>query len=411
MQAHADIAFRTALLVTGSAADAEEVAQDAFVKAYRALGRFRRGAPFRPWLLQIVVNEARNRRRSTGRRELLTLRVADEGSSGGAAPSPEAELLAAEQRRRLLVAVADLREDERLVVSCRHFLGLSEDETSTALGVPRRHGQVAALAGARQVARLPRGGCGRVTELARRLDDLGTSLAFPQTPDLAPTVLARISARRRRRRAVVLALAAAAATIVTALALSPGARSAVQRLIGIGGVQIELVDELPATPVRARPDFGAEVSLAEARRLAGFRVRLPALAGLGEPDAVFFRDYPTGMVTIVYGPIDEPRLALTEWRGATVETVAIKVVPAGTTVDYVRVRGALGIWLSGAPARDLRVRSRGRRLRREPPPRRQRPRLGAPAAGLQARDGPAARGRARDRERRSDSGNVSPSRL
>jgi RNA polymerase sigma-70 factor (ECF subfamily) len=136
VQAHADIAFRTALLVTGSAADAEEVAQDAFVKAYRALGRFRRGAPFRPWLLQIVVNEARNRRRATGRRELLTLRVADEGSSGGAAPSPEAELLAAEQRRRLLVAVADLREDERLVVSCRHFLGLSEDETSTALGVP-----------------------------------------------------------------------------------------------------------------------------------------------------------------------------------------------------------------------------------------------------------------------------------
>jgi RNA polymerase sigma-70 factor, ECF subfamily len=50
------IAFRTAYLVTGNAADAEEAAQDAFVKAHRALGRFRRGSPFRPWLLRIVAN-------------------------------------------------------------------------------------------------------------------------------------------------------------------------------------------------------------------------------------------------------------------------------------------------------------------------------------------------------------------
>ena len=136
VQAHADIAFRTALFVTGSAADAEEAAQDAFVKAYRALGRFRSGAPFRPWLLQIVVNEARNRRRAAGRREHQAVRVADTPSSGGAAPSPEAELIVAEQRQRLLSAVADLREEERLVVSCRHFLGLSEEETATAIGVP-----------------------------------------------------------------------------------------------------------------------------------------------------------------------------------------------------------------------------------------------------------------------------------
>lgn len=133
---HQEIAFRTAFLVTGSAADAEEVAQDAFVKAYRALGRFRAGAPFRPWLLQIVVNEARNRRRSTGRREHLALRVADEPSSGGAAPSPEAELLERERRGRLVQALADLREDERDVVVCRHLLGLSEEETAAALDLP-----------------------------------------------------------------------------------------------------------------------------------------------------------------------------------------------------------------------------------------------------------------------------------
>jgi RNA polymerase sigma factor (sigma-70 family) len=129
------IAFRTAYVVAGSAADAEEAAQDGFVKAYRALGRFRTGAPFRPWLLEIVGNEARNRRRSAGRRERLVLRVAAEGPSGGAAPSPEATLVASEQRRHLLDAINELREEDRLVIGCRYFLELSEEETAAALGI------------------------------------------------------------------------------------------------------------------------------------------------------------------------------------------------------------------------------------------------------------------------------------
>ena len=66
---HQEIAFRTAYLITRNAADAEDAAQSALVKAFSALPRFRRGAPFRPWLLAIVANEARNRRRSAGRRD------------------------------------------------------------------------------------------------------------------------------------------------------------------------------------------------------------------------------------------------------------------------------------------------------------------------------------------------------
>jgi RNA polymerase sigma-70 factor, ECF subfamily len=129
------IAFRTAYVVAGSAADAEDASQEAFVKAYRALGRFRPGAPFRPWLLQIVANEARNRRRSAGRRAGLELRLAAEGPSGDAAPSPEAALVASERRTELLAALDRLREDERLVVACRFFLDLSEEETAAALGI------------------------------------------------------------------------------------------------------------------------------------------------------------------------------------------------------------------------------------------------------------------------------------
>lgn len=135
MRAHQGIAFRTAYLLAGNASDAEEAAQDGFVKAYRALGRFRAGSPFRPWLLQIVANEARNRRRSTGRRAALALRAAAEESSGDAAPSPEGVLLAGEDRERLLAAVNSLREEERLVIACRFFLELTEAETAAALDI------------------------------------------------------------------------------------------------------------------------------------------------------------------------------------------------------------------------------------------------------------------------------------
>jgi RNA polymerase sigma factor (sigma-70 family) len=134
---HQGIAFRTAYLLTGSAADAEESAQDGFVKAYRALGRFRRGAPFRPWVLEIVANEARNRRRSAGRRTALAVGAAAEAPSGEAAPSPEGVLLASEERGDLLAAVNALREDDRLVLACRYFLELSEEETAAALGIRR----------------------------------------------------------------------------------------------------------------------------------------------------------------------------------------------------------------------------------------------------------------------------------
>jgi RNA polymerase sigma factor (sigma-70 family) len=133
---HQQTAFRTAYVITRSAPDAEESAQDGFVKAYRALGRFRTGSPFRPWLLQIVANEARNRRRAAGRRDAATTRaVAAAGSSGEAAPSPESSLLDAERRETLLAALDELREDDRLVLACRFVVELSEEETAAALGV------------------------------------------------------------------------------------------------------------------------------------------------------------------------------------------------------------------------------------------------------------------------------------
>jgi RNA polymerase sigma-70 factor (ECF subfamily) len=131
------IAFRTAYLLTGSAADAEDAAQTGFVKAWAALPRFRTGAPFRPWLLRIVANEAHNRRRSAGRQEALRLRSSVARPPEDAAPSPESAALGHEQRTELLAAVQRLDEHDRDVLTCRYFLELSEDETAIVLDVRR----------------------------------------------------------------------------------------------------------------------------------------------------------------------------------------------------------------------------------------------------------------------------------
>jgi RNA polymerase sigma-70 factor (ECF subfamily) len=133
---HQAIAFRVALVAAGDRGDAEEAVQDGFVKAYRALGRFREGAPFRPWLLQIVANEARNRRRSSGRRSGLALR-AGAAASGGAAPCPAAAALSHERRDELLAALGSLDERDRAVLVHRFLLDLGEEETAAALGVRR----------------------------------------------------------------------------------------------------------------------------------------------------------------------------------------------------------------------------------------------------------------------------------
>jgi RNA polymerase sigma-70 factor (ECF subfamily) len=135
VERYREAAFRTAWMITRSSADAEDAAQDAFVKAFYALARFRQGEAFRPWILRIVSNEARNRRRSAGRRERLALRAEGERGPGDAAPSPEAASLAREDRERLLAALERLPERDRLVITYRYLLELSEAETAEALGV------------------------------------------------------------------------------------------------------------------------------------------------------------------------------------------------------------------------------------------------------------------------------------
>lgn len=131
------IAARAAYVITRDASEAEEAAQDAFVKAYHALGRFREGAPFKPWLLRIVANEAINRRKSAVRRSTVELTEAVDRPVDDRAASPEDAALAAETRRVVLAGLARLREEDRIVIAYRYFLDLSEAEMAEALGVAR----------------------------------------------------------------------------------------------------------------------------------------------------------------------------------------------------------------------------------------------------------------------------------
>ncbi|MFC9692866.1 RNA polymerase sigma factor [Kribbella sp. NPDC056951] len=129
---HAPIAKRTAVFL-GAGADADDVVQEAFVKAYRALGGFRSEAAFRPWLLRIVANETRNAIRSRSRRS----RREEIAAPLDVVLDPADETVSLERRAELLSAVRALPEPQRLVVTCRYLLELDEQETAVVLGWPR----------------------------------------------------------------------------------------------------------------------------------------------------------------------------------------------------------------------------------------------------------------------------------
>jgi RNA polymerase sigma-70 factor (ECF subfamily) len=128
-------AHRAAFLL-GAGEEADDVVQEAFVKAFRHLSRFRVGEPFGPWLLRIVANETRNLTRSRRRRAALALRLPSGESDGAATGGPVDEVLASERRARLVAAVNGLPDRERQVLVCRYFLELSEAETAHVLRWP-----------------------------------------------------------------------------------------------------------------------------------------------------------------------------------------------------------------------------------------------------------------------------------
>ncbi|MFJ9663834.1 RNA polymerase sigma factor [Streptomyces sp. NPDC101219] len=139
VRAHTGIALRAAAAL-GAGPDAEDVVQQAFVKAYCSLGRFRDDLPFRPWLLSIVANETRNTVRAAARRHRLADREAALTEADLVIPEsadPAVATLETERRAVLAAALEKLSEEHRLVVTYRYLLEMDERETAQALGWPR----------------------------------------------------------------------------------------------------------------------------------------------------------------------------------------------------------------------------------------------------------------------------------
>jgi RNA polymerase sigma-70 factor (ECF subfamily) len=120
-------AHRAAYLVVGDAAAAEDIAQEAFLSAIRALDRFDRRRPFGPWLHRITVNRAIDFARARSlRAEQALVAAAD-----AAAPAPD--LIADD----LIAALAALDPEHRAVVVLRHVLEYTPGEIAAMLGLPR----------------------------------------------------------------------------------------------------------------------------------------------------------------------------------------------------------------------------------------------------------------------------------
>ena len=197
--------------------------------------------------------------------------------------------------------------------------------------------------------------------LASALADLAQAVAFPPTPGIAPAVTAQLSERRTRSERPIRfwfgwRLGRSAALAVLALLIL--AAAAVAFGIVIGGLRITFAPgtppPLPSAVVQSRA-FGTEMGLDGARQAAGFKVVVPSVADIGQPDHVYVRDFPSGgTVSLVWGsrpgyPADANGVGLvvTEFQANVDPRVWEKMVYGGTTVTRTLVGGQSAFWISG----------------------------------------------------------------
>ena len=128
--AYQEAVFRLAYLIAGDSDEAEDVAQETFVRAWDHLDRFDHSRPLKPWLLRIAANLASNRRRSAGRRIAALVRAWRAQPAPSGVEESSVERLQSEQ---LWQAVRRLEIADQQVIYLRFFLDLSVAETAEAL--------------------------------------------------------------------------------------------------------------------------------------------------------------------------------------------------------------------------------------------------------------------------------------
>jgi RNA polymerase sigma-70 factor (ECF subfamily) len=132
---HMDAAYNLARWLSHSPADADDIVQDAMLRAYRAFEQFR-GENIRPWLLTIVRNCWRNRAVDTRRRGHTPLPAEDDRALAFEGPDPEAEAARASDGRRLGAMIERLPEEFRTALILREMEDMSYREIAAATGAP-----------------------------------------------------------------------------------------------------------------------------------------------------------------------------------------------------------------------------------------------------------------------------------
>ena len=143
---HQQEVFAVALRMLGDRSEAEDVAQDAFVRAYQGIGAFRAEAKLSTWLVSITMNLCRNRRRWWARRRQLITASLDaplETEEGEVAPepvdpspTPDVEAQRRERERQLMGALQRLDQSDRMMVVLRDLEGRSYEEIGRIVGCP-----------------------------------------------------------------------------------------------------------------------------------------------------------------------------------------------------------------------------------------------------------------------------------
>jgi len=132
MRAHQEPVFRLAYLLLGDPDEAEDIAQETFLRAYKALDRFDTERPLRPWLLRIASNLAHNHHRSIGRYLAALTRFAQQDPDS----IKQTTLKPEDDSHTLWQAVKKLTRPFQEVIYLRYFLDMSESEMAETLDTP-----------------------------------------------------------------------------------------------------------------------------------------------------------------------------------------------------------------------------------------------------------------------------------
>jgi hypothetical protein len=227
-----------------------------------------------------------------------------------------------------------------------------------------------------------------MSELERTLVRMGRELDWPETPELAAGVLARLEAAgagapdaaaagppadappraarrafrpaallppRGLRRALVLAVVSLLVACGAVFAAVPGVRDAVLEFVGLQGATIERRETLPPAPPVAPLDLGSRTTLERASRRLAFDPLVPA--DPGEPDGVYVSDRaPGGELSLAYRAREDlPRarttglgLLVTEIRGDLMPELFGKLAPQSARIEELTVGGEPAAWIEGA---------------------------------------------------------------